>query len=472
MTNSKKILVNNLVKSGKPNRNNSDANKSVTNARTNFPKLESQIPNKPTVNNRPTVQPPATNNNNKPATNNNNNKPPVRPTVQPPATNNNNNNKPAMNNNNNNNNNNKPSVRPTVQPATNNNNNNKPSVKPKVQPATNNNNKPAVNNKSTGFVGKLKEIYLESSDLVSNIIKLTTALIIILAIFLAVNLSLALSGHIQLAMMFLILAIVVFISGEVVLPSLLRDPNPNSNNMVLNIVSTIFFGTGTILLCLCVKKAYDFFSSQKTESPMILKKNKSARSSMVIPQNPEDPETVILYRSDNEDEGIEFTYNYWMLIDNYEYKTNEWKHILHKGNKEGTPNMCPGFWLHPNKNSMRVYFNTMKNMKEFFDIDNMPLKKWVCVTLTVKQRVVECFINGMLKKRHTLSSIPRQNFGELWINLFGGFDGYLSKVQYHRRALSYDEIGKLVKNGPSGSSCIDTGELPPYLDDDWWLNEL
>ena len=432
MTNSKKILVNNLVKSGKPNRNNSDANKSVTNARTNFPKLESQIPNKPTVNNRPTVQPPAPNNNN-----------------------------------------NKPSVRPTVQPATNNNNNNnKPSVKPKVQPTTNNNNKPAVNNKSTGFVGKLKEIYLESSDLVSNIIKLTTALIIILAIFLAVNLSLALSGHIQLAMMFLILAIVVFISGEVVLPSLLRDPNPNSNNMVLNIVSTIFFGTGTILLCLCVKKAYDFFSSQKTESPMILKKNKSARSSMVIPQNPEDPETVILYRSDNEDEGIEFTYNYWMLIDNYEYKTNEWKHILHKGNKEGTPNMCPGFWLHPNKNSMRVYFNTMKNMKEFFDIDNMPLKKWVCVTLTVKQRVVECFINGMLKKRHTLSSIPRQNFGELWINLFGGFDGYLSKVQYHRRALSYDEIGKLVKNGPSGSSCIDTGELPPYLDDDWWLNEL
>ncbi len=59
--------------------------------------------------------------------------------------------------------------------------------------------------------------------------------------------------------MFLILAIVVFISGEVVLPSLLRDPNPNSNNMVLNIVSTIFFGTGTILLCLCVKKAYDSF---------------------------------------------------------------------------------------------------------------------------------------------------------------------------------------------------------------------
>ncbi len=119
---------------------------------------------------------------------------------------------------------------------------------------------------------------------------------------------------------------------------------------------------------------------------------------MVIPQNPEDPETVILYRSDNEDEGIEFTYNYWMLIDNYEYKTNEWKHILHKGNKEGTPNMCPGFWLHPNKNSMRVYFNTMKNMKEYFDIDNMPLKKWICVTLTVKQRVVECFYQWYVEK--------------------------------------------------------------------------
>ena len=449
MSNSKKNEVNKLVESGNPKRNNVTSNKSVTNARTSFPKLESKTPivnnNSPAMNNN--------NNNNKPVAKVNNN-------------NNNSNNKPAMNNNNNSNN----------KPVAKVNNNNKPVPavnNNKLAPKVNNNNKPAqAAVKSVGFVGKLKEIYLESSDLVSNIIKITTALIIILAIFLAVNVSLALSGHIQLAMMYLIIAIVIFISGEVVLPSLLKNPNPNANNMVLNIVSTIFFGTGTILLCLCVKKAYDFFSSQKTESPMILKKNKSARSSMVIPQNPEDPETVILYRSDNEDEGIEFTYTYWMLIDNYEYKTNEWKHILHKGNKEGTPNMCPGFWLHPNKNSMRVYFNTMKNMKEYFDIDNMPLKKWVCVTLTVKQRVVECFINGMLKKRHTLSSIPRQNFGELWLNLFGGFDGYLSKVQYHRRALSYDEIGKLVKNGPSGSSCIDTGELPPYLDDDWWLNEL
>ena len=441
MTNSKKNEVNKLVESGNPNRNN--GNKSVTNARTVFPKLEAQ--KQPPANNN---KPPANNNNKPPA--NNNNKPPTN-TNKPPA----NNNKPPTNTNN------KPPANNNNKPANNNNN----------KPANNNNNKPA-NNNNKGLVEKLREIYVESTDLVSNVIKITTVLIVILAIFLAVNLALALSGHIQLAILYLIIAIVVFISGELVLPGLLKDSTPGGNNMLLNVISTILFGTGTILLCMCVKKAYDYFSSQKTESPMILKGNKSARSSMVIPQNPEDPETVILYRSDNEDEGIEFTYSYWMLIDNYEYKTNEWKHILHKGNKEGTPNMCPGFWLHPNKNSMRVYFNTMKNMKEYFDIDNMPLKKWICVSLTVKQRVVECFINGMLKKRHSLSSIPRQNFGELWINLFGGFDGYISKVQYHRRALSYEEVAKLVKNGPSGSSCIDTGELPPYLDDDWWLNSL
>lgn len=428
MTNSKKNEVNKLVTSGNPNRNN--GNKSVTNARTVFPKLEAQ-------------KQPSNNNNNKPANN--------KPTNNKPT-----NNQASINNNN----------RPANNQAANNNNN---------RPANNNNNRPVNNNRpanNKGLVEKLREIYLESTDLVSNVIKITTVLIVILAIFLAVNLALALSGHIQLAILYLIIAIVVFISGELVLPGLLKDSTPGGNNMLLNVISTILFGTGTILLCMCVKKAYDYFSSQKTEAPMILKGNKSARSSMVIPQNPEDPETVILYRSDNEDEGIEFTYTYWMLIDNYEYKTNEWKHILHKGNKEGSPNMCPGFWLHPNKNSMRVYFNTMKNMKEYFDIDNMPLKKWICVSLTVKQRVVECFINGMLKKRHSLSSIPRQNFGELWINLFGGFDGYISKVQYFRRALSYEEVAKLVKNGPSGSSCIDTGELPPYLDDDWWLNSL
>jgi len=314
------------------------------------------------------------------------------------------------------------------------------------------------------LTNKIYDIYVNSQDLFSNVIKISTVLVLLLLLFVIFNIVLALNGNIQYSLMYLVIGALVFFFGEMTVVTLLGD------NMLTKIVGVLLFGIGTLFMCLSLKYGYDYFSSISIDSPMILKGNKSARSSMVIPQSTEDPESLILYRSDNENEGIEFTYSFWFMIENYDYKTNEWKHIMHKGNKEGTPNMCPGFYLHPKKNSMRIYFNTMKNMKEHFDIDNIPLKKWICVALTVKQKVVEVFINGLLKKRHTLNSIPRQNFGELWINLFGGFDGYMSRIQYHRRALEYSEISELIRSGPSASACIDTDELPPYLDDDWWLN--
>ena len=55
------------------------------------------------------------------------------------------------------------------------------------------------------------------------------------------------------------------------------------------------------------------------------------------------------------------------------------------------------------------------------------------------------------------------------MNLNGGFDGFLSKVQYFRRELDPLEIMNIVQKGPSKDACVSTGETPPYLADDWWL---
>ena len=308
------------------------------------------------------------------------------------------------------------------------------------------------------------QLILESTDIVSNIIKVCIGIVLILVIILLYNISLKFSGNFRQSIMFLVLAVLSFVMGEIVLEKLIGQ------NVFTKYISIGLFGVGTLMLLFSLMKAYEFLNKKNVESPMILEGTKSARKSMVIPQN---NKNLILYRSDNQPHGIEFTYNFWMVIEDYGYKSSEWKHIMHKGNKEGTPNMCPGFYLHPNKNSMRVYINTMTQMKEYFDIDNLPLKKWVCVALVVKQQVAELYINGMLKKRHELTSIPRQNYGELWLNLFGGFDGFMSKVQYHRRALNHQDVLALLKSGPSSnSSCVDSDDKPPYLDEEWWVNSF
>ena len=341
-------------------------------------------------------------------------------------------------------------------------------------PKASSNNAPKASNNAPKAIGLLPsnenenknklQLILESTDIVSNIIKVCIGIVLILVIILLYNISLKFSGNFRQSIMFLVLAVLSFVMGEIVLEKLIGQ------NVFTKYISIGLFGVGTLMLLFSLMKAYEFLNKKNVESPMILEGTKSARKSMVIPQN---NKNLILYRSDNQPHGIEFTYNFWMVIEDYGYKSSEWKHIMHKGNKEGTPNMCPGFYLHPNKNSMRVYINTMTQMKEYFDIDNLPLKKWVCVALVVKQQVAELYINGMLKKRHELTSIPRQNYGELWLNLFGGFDGFMSKVQYHRRALNHQDVLALLKSGPSSnSSCVDSDDKPPYLDEEWWVNSF
>ena len=68
------------------------------------------------------------------------------------------------------------------------------------------------------------------------------------------------------------------------------------------------------------------------ESPYIIRGSNSGKNSIVVSQNPAEDNSITLYRSDGE-EGAEFTYTTWLLIQNLEYKAGEWKHIFHKGNK-------------------------------------------------------------------------------------------------------------------------------------------
>ena len=179
---------------------------------------------------------------------------------------------------------------------------------------------------------------------------------------------------------------------------------------------------------------------------------------------------MTLYRSDNQDAGAEFTYSVWFVIENLEYKYGEWKHMFHKGNKSSYPNRAPGVFIHPTKNSVRIYMNTITNVLEYVEVDNIPIKRWVHMGIVLNGRYLDIYINGYLRKRHELSGVVKQNFGDLWLNLFGGFEGYMCKMRYYRRAIEYNEVENIVRSGPSNEACGDTGEKPPYLDDNWWFD--
>tara|TARA_B100001093_G_C26811475_1_gene1007766 strand:+ start:459 stop:1385 length:927 start_codon:yes stop_codon:yes gene_type:complete len=208
----------------------------------------------------------------------------------------------------------------------------------------------------------------------------------------------------------------------------------------------------------------------KSDQPWILQDSKNSKNSLVVTQDPRNENSITLYRSDDAASGAEFTYSFWFAIENMEYKYGELKHMFHKGNKSGNPNRAPGVFLHPTSNTILVYMNTVNNIMEHVEIKNIPLRRWVHMAIILKGQYLDVYVNGFLRKRHELSSVPKQNFGDLWLNLNGGFDGYMCKMRYYRRAIEYNEVENVVRGGPSEAVCGDTGEKPPYLDDNWWFD--
>ena len=205
-------------------------------------------------------------------------------------------------------------------------------------------------------------------------------------------------------------------------------------------------------------------------TPYIIKTTKDARHEMKVSQDPRVDSAIPLQRSLNEG-GMEFSYMMWIFIEDYDYKKGEWKHVFHKGNVEAHPNRAPGVWLHPNDNKLRVYMNTFDQISNFVDIPNIPVTKWFHLAITLKQRTMDIYINGFLKKRVVFDAIPRQNFGPLWVNVRGGFAGLISRMRYFDYAARYTEIEHAMRVGPSFELPLSAKQKPPYFVPHWWSND-
>lgn len=208
-----------------------------------------------------------------------------------------------------------------------------------------------------------------------------------------------------------------------------------------------------------------------------------SKNMITIPQNPNNKNSIPILRSKNEDGGLEFTWSVWIMINNLEYKQNEYKHIFHKGenyiNTERNllgmnyPNNGPGLYIGPVKNELIVVMNTFKTIKEEIIIDDIPLNKWLNIIIKVdNQNILDVYINGVLTRRHILDSVPKQNYGDVYVSANGGFSGFTSNLKYYAKAISLNEIQNIVYYGPN-MKMIDQNflsSIPKYLSLRWYLN--
>ena len=218
-------------------------------------------------------------------------------------------------------------------------------------------------------------------------------------------------------------------------------------------------------------------------SPHLIDGMKDATEMMIIDQNPGAKGAIPVLRSNNERKGIEFTWSVWIYVNSLRPE-GQLKHIFHKGNNNvnfnnedipigmNYPNNGPGLYIDANTNALVVIMNTFDNIIEEIKINDLPMKKWVNVMIRTEGKNVDIYINGNIAKRHVLNGVPKQNYGDVYVNTNNGFIGNLSDLWYFNKALGLSKIQSIVEKGPNlkmaGKSAVSENH-PPYLSLRWYL---
>jgi hypothetical protein len=219
-------------------------------------------------------------------------------------------------------------------------------------------------------------------------------------------------------------------------------------------------------------------------SPILMNGMINATQMMIIPQDPKISGAIPILRSVNNTDGLEFTWSVWIYVDNFGYREHDYKHIFHKGNDGinvttqptgmNYPNNGPGLYITPNTNDLAVVMSTFEDPKEEVIVKDLPLNKWVNVIIRVsKQHQLDVYINGVLAKRHLLKSVPKQNYGNVFASMNGGFSGYTSALRYFNSALGTSQIQSIVDQGPN-EKMLNGSDMnqskPQYLSSRWYFS--
>lgn len=243
-----------------------------------------------------------------------------------------------------------------------------------------------------------------------------------------------------------------------------------------------------ILFIIAIRLGTTILSKLFTPSgnPILINGMIDSKQFMRIPQDPSVSGAIPLLRSNNSEDGLVFTWSVWIYINDLTYKQNEYRHIFNKGNDDVNitkrpygmvqPNNAPGLYIAPDTNALVVVMNTFEHIKEEMIIPDIPLNKWINVIIRVdEQHKLDAYVNGNLIRRHIMKSIPRQNYGDVYVSMNGGFSGYTSSLQYFNTALGVNEIQTIVEKGPnlnqignSSSSMTDTNA--DYLSLRWFFS--
>ena len=183
-------------------------------------------------------------------------------------------------------------------------------------------------------------------------------------------------------------------------------------------------------------------------------------------------------------EGGEYTVSFWMYVNNWSYRTNQYKHVLSIGS-DGTSGFSTiVIYLGAATNSLHVRVQTRDlgasatsetpdltntNIQTLMtgvrtgagpmdapapcDIPTVELQRWVLVSVVLNNKTCDVYLDGKLARSCVLPGFYRVPNGAYTLKAYehGGYGGFMSQLTAYGYALNPEDVWKLYMAGPTGS---------------------
>lgn len=168
-----------------------------------------------------------------------------------------------------------------------------------------------------------------------------------------------------------------------------------------------------------------------------------------------------LLPSFNQPQGRVYSYTGWLIFKDFTQGYGSKRKLFSRGD-------APGLYLDSTSNSLSVSVKTYTTTETIL-IPNIPAMKWIHFALVVDQTSVDIYINGTLRQHHTLAQLP--DLTEDSLTTGPGWNGYIGRLVYYRRALSYAEVAAKAAAEPPKLPEDQVGKHG-YFDITWYIGRL
>ena len=148
-------------------------------------------------------------------------------------------------------------------------------------------------------------------------------------------------------------------------------------------------------------------------------------------------------------EGIQYSFSIWLrtnnLYSNYTWDNNSDipKTII---DNDGSPNIL--YLLNSNTIRIQMAYYGDKNIIEYYnlDLEDFEAQKWVNLIITVDNKNVNVFKNGLIVKSKKLENPNLKNYKLMSIGeKYNNFNGYIGRIDYYNYVLMPNKIKKLYR---------------------------